>query len=91
MNQRSLLQWALSPTIALQTSKPDQWGDVLPRRRLGSTGEAVTKLGVGGWHIGRMNECDAEATLARSSTTMTESEGVRVADMAGRLIEFYKI
>ena len=41
----------------------DRHGDVLPRRMLGRTGEAVTMLGVGGWHIGRMSEKDAQATI----------------------------
>ncbi len=41
----------------------DRHGDVLPRRMLGRTGEAVTMLGVGGWHIGRMSEKEAQATI----------------------------
>lgn len=41
----------------------DRLGEVLPQRKLGSTGEAVTMLGVGGWHIGRMSERDAQATI----------------------------
>lgn len=41
----------------------DRLGELLPQRPLGRTGEAVTMLGVGGWHIGRMNERDAQATI----------------------------
>lgn len=41
----------------------DRLGEVLPQRKLGDTGEAVTMLGVGGWHIGRMSERDAQATI----------------------------
>ena len=42
----------------------DRLGERLPTRALGRTGEAVTMLGVGGWHIGRMpNERDAQATI----------------------------
>jgi len=41
----------------------DRLGALLPKRLLGRTGEAVTMLGVGGWHIGRMSERDAQATI----------------------------
>ena len=41
----------------------DRLGERLPTRTLGRTGEAVTMLGVGGWHIGRMSESDAQATI----------------------------
>ena len=41
----------------------DRLGKLLPTRTLGRTGEAVTILGVGGWHIGRMSERNAQATI----------------------------
>ena len=41
----------------------DRLGDVLPTRQLGRTGRRVTMLGLGGWHIGRMAERDAQATI----------------------------
>jgi uncharacterized protein len=41
----------------------DRLGELLPTRMLGRTGEAVTMLGVGGWHIGRMDESEAQATI----------------------------
>lgn len=41
----------------------DLLGELLPTRVLGRTGEAVTMLGLGGWHIGRMNKRDAQATI----------------------------
>lgn len=44
-------------------SERDRLGELLPQRKLGSTGEAVTMLGVGGWHIGDMSERDAQATI----------------------------
>src|SRR3990172_12398095 len=51
-------------TYAVTSSKSsDRLGDLLPTRVLGRTGEAVTMLGVGGWHIGRMSERDAQATI----------------------------
>lgn len=46
-----------------EAARRDRLGDLLPQRKLGNTGEAVTMLGVGGWHIGRMNERDAQATI----------------------------
>jgi len=55
----------LSPNISADTKdKPnDRLGTLLPTRVMGRTGEAVTMLGVGGWHIGRMNERDAQTTI----------------------------
>ena len=41
----------------------DRLGKLLPQRTLGRTGEAVTMLGLGGWHLGKMNERDAQATI----------------------------
>lgn len=43
--------------------RSDRLGDLLPERRLGDTGESVTMLGVGGWHVGRMDDRDAQATI----------------------------
>lgn len=43
----------ISPTISQgETVISDKWGDLLPQRRLGKTGESVTMLGTGGAHIG---------------------------------------
>ncbi len=41
----------------------DKWGKLLPERELGSTGKKVTMLGVGGFHIGRMDEKKAQETI----------------------------
>ena len=41
----------------------DKWGKVLPKRKLGKTGEEVTMLGVGGYHIGWTTEKDAQAVI----------------------------
>ena len=41
----------------------DKLGKLLPTRRLGETGETVTMLGIGGWHIGRMGENEAQKTI----------------------------
>ncbi len=41
----------------------DHLGPLLPQRKLGSTGQSVTMLGVGGSHIGGMSERDAQETI----------------------------
>lgn len=41
----------------------DRLGTLLPMRKFGRTGEAVTMLGVGGWHIGEMEDAEAQKTL----------------------------
>jgi len=55
----------------------DRWGKVLPLRRLGTTGEEVTMLGVGGYHVGWTSERDAEEVI---ETAM--ARGVRFFDSA---------
>ena len=41
----------------------DAWGELLPLRKLGKTGEKVTMLGVGGYHIGWTTEKDAREVI----------------------------
>ena len=60
-----------------ENSKSDRLGKLLPQRTLGRTGEAVTMLGVGGWHIGRMSERDAQETIE-----IALQSGVRFFDTA---------
>jgi aryl-alcohol dehydrogenase-like predicted oxidoreductase len=50
---------------AASSARPaeDCWGRLLPLRRLGSTGEAVTMLGVGGFHVGWTAERDAQEVI----------------------------
>ena len=55
----------------------DHLGTLLPTRKFGRTGEAVTMLGVGGWHIGEMSEAEAQKTIE----TALEG-GVRFFDSA---------
>ena len=43
--------------------KRDKWGDLLPQRTLGATGERVTLLGVGGFHVGWTEEKDAAEVI----------------------------
>ncbi len=74
MERRSLLKWIGGLTtgilLATQTNakeqdgrKSDRLGRLLPLRTLGRTGEAVTMLGAGGWHLGAMSERDAQETI----------------------------
>ena len=45
------------------SSGSDELGVLLPMRKLGSTGEKVTMLGVGGYHIGWTTERDAQEVI----------------------------
>lgn len=73
MERRFLLKWLASFTAGIllssqtnaqdKTPNRDRLGKLLPLRTLGRTGEAVTMLGVGGSHLGGLNERDAQATI----------------------------
>ena len=73
MERRSVLKWLAGFTagilLASQTNaqtkklKSDRLGQLLPQRTLGRTGEAVTMLGVGGWHLGELSERDAQESI----------------------------
>lgn len=45
------------------SSGSDELGELLPMRKLGTTGENVTMLGVGGYHIGWTTERDAQEVI----------------------------
>ncbi len=78
MDRRHFLETlAAAALIPLKPAAPDRLGRLLPLRRLGKTGVQVTMLGVGGWHIGRMSERDAQETIE----TALEG-GVRFFDSA---------
>ena len=84
MDRRSFLASlsGLTAGMLVQSEFPeiadrDRVGELLPRRKLGSTGEQVTMLGIGGWHIGRMSERDAEEAIELSI-----EQGVRFFDSA---------
>ena len=51
--------------VGCSATKPqqDRLGELLPKRVLGNTGEDVTMLGLGGYHIGWTTEKDAEQTI----------------------------
>ena len=55
----------------------DKWGQVLPLRRLGQTGEKVTMLGLGGFHVGWTTEKDAQEVIESAM-----AGGIRFYDTA---------
>jgi aryl-alcohol dehydrogenase-like predicted oxidoreductase len=55
----------------------DKFGQLLPLRKLGSTGERVTMLGVGGYHIGWTTERDAQEVIEKAM-----EGGIRFFDTA---------
>jgi uncharacterized protein len=72
MERRTLFKWlaglttgilVASQTKAEESTKSDRLGKLLPLRTLGRTAEAVTMLGVGGWHLGGLSERDAQASI----------------------------
>jgi len=44
-------------------TEKDRWGELLPSHKFGNTGRKVTMLGVGGFHVGRMSDAEAERTI----------------------------
>ena len=73
MERRSVLKWLAGFTAGIllstqsnaqnKSTKSDRLGQLLPQRTLGRTGEAVTMLGVGGWHLGELSERDAQESI----------------------------
>lgn len=82
MERREFLQWLTAATAAgtfgpTVWAEPDGLGGPLPVRTLGHTGEKVTCLGLGGFHIGWTTEKLAQATIEAAL-----AEGVRFFDTA---------
>jgi uncharacterized protein len=65
------------PVSSFAGSKKDKWGEILPLRTLGKTGEKVTMLGLGGFHIGWTTEKDAQEVIEKAL-----EGGVRFFDTA---------
>ena len=63
--------------VAAATASSDRLGKLLPLRKLGSSGQTVTNLGVGGAHVGSASEKDAQAIIEKAL-----EEGVRFFDNA---------
>lgn len=67
----------MAPKSFSQAASSDRLGEVLPKRKLGRTGEYVTMLGTGGFHIGWTTERDAQEVIEASL-----EGGVRFFDTA---------
>lgn len=70
-------------------NRSDRWGQLLPLRKFGQTGQAVTMLGVGGSHVGHSGE-----KLAQEIIETAMAGGVRFFDNAesyqdGRAERYY--
>jgi uncharacterized protein len=65
------------PVSSFAGSKKDKWGEILPLRTLGKTGEKVTMLGLGGFHVGWTTEKDAQEVIEKAM-----AGGVRFFDTA---------
>jgi aryl-alcohol dehydrogenase-like predicted oxidoreductase len=61
----------------IATGKSDRLGALLPTRPLADTGESLTLLGMGGAHVGRMEDADAQACIE-----LALEEGIRFFDNA---------
>jgi aryl-alcohol dehydrogenase-like predicted oxidoreductase len=70
-NRRTFLKSLAGATAALSLgntaigaeANSDRLGEVLPKRKLGRTGEYVTMLGTGGYHVGWTTEKDAQEVI----------------------------
>lgn len=65
------------PVSCITGTKKDKWGEILPLRKLGKTGEKVTMLGLGGYHVGWTTEKDAQEVIEKAI-----EGGVRFFDTA---------
>ncbi len=54
------------PLPGFPVSGKDKWGEILPKRTLGKTGEKVTMLGLGGYHVGWTTEKDAQEVIEKA-------------------------
>ncbi len=64
-------------SMGAENDAHDRLGEVLPKRKLGRTGEYVTMLGTGGFHVGWTTEHDAQEVIEASL-----EGGVRFFDTA---------
>lgn len=69
------------PDLLGQPPHTDRWGELLPLRPFGQIGN-VTMLGLGGFHVGRMTDYEAEKTIEAAMAS-----GVRFFDNAESYVE----
>lgn len=89
MNRREFLETGIKGVLAtslmnnvaraakIQSGGSDQLGAILPTRPLASTGEQLTLLAVGGYHVGLVDERSAQGVVETAL-----EEGVRFFDTA---------
>lgn len=65
------------PISSFAMTEKDKWGNLLPLRTLGKTGQKVTMLGLGGYHAGLNTGRDAEELMEKSM-----EGGIRFYDTA---------
>ena len=67
LKELAILTGALMlPFPDLKASGKDKWGEILPLRSLGKTGEKVTMLGLGGYHVGWTTEKDSQEVIEKA-------------------------
>jgi len=78
LKQMAMLTGSLMlPVSSFAGSNRDKWGEILPLRTLGKTGEKVTMLGLGGYHVGWTTEKDAQEVIEKAM-----EGGIRFFDTA---------
>jgi predicted aldo/keto reductase-like oxidoreductase len=78
LKQLAMLTGSLMlPVSSFAGPRKDKWGEILPLRTLGKTGEKVTMLGLGGYHVGWTSEKDAQELVETAI-----AGGVRFFDTA---------
>lgn len=79
----AIAAFSLVADWASASTDSDKWGELLPQRQLIRTGEKVTALSLGGYHLGYIeNEKDAQRMLERSIEL-----GVRFFDNARKYVD----
>ncbi len=92
MKRRTFIKIAATTSLGAGANLPlfgsftsgisDKWGELLPTNQFGKTGKFVTMLGLGGFHIGRMNERDAQETIETAIFG-----GIRFFDAANNYVQ----
>ncbi len=78
LKQLALLTGSMMlPISGFAEIKKDKWGNILPLRTLGKTGEKVTMLGLGGYHVGINPGRDAQELIEKAM-----EGGIRFFDTA---------
>jgi aryl-alcohol dehydrogenase-like predicted oxidoreductase len=67
LKQMAMLTGSLMlPVSGIGCTNRDKWGEILPLRVLGKTGQKVTMLGLGGYHVGWTTEKDAQEVIEKA-------------------------